>query len=83
MEKQIKIAAKLYRCRDTAKRFFKDNFYERIEPHTHIIKEVMKSNQVDVLPAILIISETNMYQDNGMTQMLFMAAAVEILEPSK
>lgn len=83
MEKEIKIAAKFYECRDTAKLFYKDKFYENIEPHTNIIKAVMKANQVDVLPSILIISKTNMYKDNGMTQMLFMAAAVEILEPSK
>lgn len=83
MEQQIKIAAKLYDCRDTAKRFFKEDFWEKIKPHTEIIKQVMKSNGIGEMKALLKISETEMYQDSGMTQMMFIAAMVELLEPSK
>ena len=83
MEKEIKIAANLYKCRDTAKGFFREKYAERLFPYIHIIQEVMKANELDVLEAILKISKTKTYQDDGMVQMLFMAAAVELLEPSK
>lgn len=42
----------------------------------------MKANNIDVIPALLKISQTETYNDNGMTQMLFMAATVELIEPS-
>jgi len=83
MEKQIKIAAKLYECRDTAKRFFREEYAEKLKPYISIIKAVMKANELDELQAILKISQTETYQENGMTQMLFMAAAVELMEPSE
>lgn len=83
MEKQIKIAAKLYECRDTAKRFLREEYAERLKPYIAIIKAVMKANQLDELEAILKISKTETYQEDGMRQMLFLAAAVELMEPSE
>jgi len=82
METQIKIAAKLYECRDTAKRFFREEYAEKLKPYIAIIKAVMKANELDELGAILRISKTETYQENGMGQMMFMAAAVELMEPS-
>lgn len=82
MEKEIKIAAKLYECRDTAKRFFREEYAEKLKPYIAIIKAVMKANELDELQAILKISQTESYQENGMAQMMFMAAVVEIMEPS-
>lgn len=43
----------------------------------------MKANTLECIPAILKISQTNMFQDSGMVQLLFFAAAVEIMEPIK
>jgi len=83
MEKEIKIAAQLYKCRDTAMRFFGEKYAERLKPYMHIVREVMKANDLEVLEAILKISQTKTYLDDGMVQMLFMAAAVEIMEPSE
>jgi hypothetical protein len=83
MEKEIKIAAKLYECRDTAKRFFREKYAERLKPYMHIVQEVMKANELEVLEAILKISKTQTNQEDGMRQMLFMAAAVELIEPSE
>lgn len=82
METAIKVTAKLYECRDTAKKFFKDDFYTKIEPYKDIIKKVMAANKEDELHALLRISKTNMYLHNGMTQMLFMATVAELIEPS-
>jgi|688.fasta_scaffold1254114_2 hypothetical protein len=81
-EKEIKIAAKLYECRDTAKKFFRNEYSEKLKPYTHILKQVMAANKLDVIPALLKVAQTNMYQENAMGQMLFMAATVELIEPS-
>lgn len=81
-EKIIKMAAKLYKCRDTAKAFFKEQFKEKLQPYTHIIKEVMKSNNLYEMPALLKISKTQHYQENGFAQMMYMAAVVELISPS-
>lgn len=80
MENYIKIAAKLYKCRDTAKSFLKDEYKERLQPYTDIIKEVMKANNLEPLSALLKISKTKHYQENGFTQMMYMAAIVELIE---
>lgn len=80
-EKQIKLAAKLYECRDTAKRFFKEEYREILTPYEQIIKATMKANNIDVLPALLRVAKTSTYLDSPMSQMLFMAATVEMIEP--
>jgi hypothetical protein len=82
MEQQTKIAAKLYQCRDTAKRFFKDEFYTKLEPYKALIKTVMAANKLEEIPALLKISQTETYSENAMAQMMFMAAVVELIEPS-
>ena len=82
-EKEIKAAAKLYECRDAAKFLFKEEYNDKLKPFIHIIKQTMSANKVDAIPSLLIISKTRMYQESGMAQMLFMAAIVEIIEPSK
>lgn len=82
MEQQIKIAAKLYECRDVAKRFLQGNFKSKIEPYKVLILQVMHANKCNELEAILMISKTNAYNDSGFRQMMFMAAAVELIEPS-
>lgn len=83
MEKEIKIAAKLYECRDTAKRFFRDEYAAKLKAYISIIKAVMKANELDEIQALLKISKTETYKENGMGQMMFMAAVVEIMEPSE
>ena len=83
METQIKIAARLYEYRDTAKRFFREEYAEKLKPYNELIKQVMKANNLEVLGAILKISETRTYLEDGMVQLLFLAAAVEMMEPSE
>lgn len=79
----IELSQKMQKCRDTAKRFFKDEFPQKLKPYTEIIEAVMKSKNVDEIPALLEISKTETYQADGMTQMMFMAATVELIESSK
>lgn len=78
----VQMTAKFYECRDTAKEFFKKEYPEKIEPYKNLIKAVMKKNNIEEIPALLEISKTEGYQINGMVQMLFMAAVVELIEPS-
>lgn len=82
MGNPIQMAAKLYDCRDTAKRFFRDDFTDRIKPYREAIIKVMENKKLDVLPAILLISKSETYQSDGMIQLLFLAAACEMIEPS-
>lgn len=86
MEQVIKIAAKMYRCRDAAKSYCKiqgSNFHEKVKEYTEIIDSVMKKNKLDHIAAILEISKTKTYQNSGVIQMWFMAAVTETMEPTK
>lgn len=80
---EIELAQKMKKCRDTAKRFFAAEFPEKLKPYTEIIKGVMKSESIDEIPALLEISKTETYQNDGMMQMMFLAATVELIEPAK
>lgn len=82
MEKELKITAKLYEYRDTMKSFLKDSYKERLQPYTLLIKKVMKANKVEEIGALLLISETEIYQENPMSQIMFMSAVVEMIEPT-
>lgn len=86
MEKEIKIAAKLYQCRDTAKAMCKisgKDFWKEAKEYIDIITGVMVAHKIEHIPALLEISKTKTYQADGITQMWFMAALTEMLEPSK
>lgn len=85
MEQEIKIAAKLYECRDTAKTLAKlkeKDYLEMVFPYMKLIEVVMKEHGINELKALLKIAETEVYQESVVSQLLFMAAAVEIMEPS-
>lgn len=86
MEDSIKMAAKLYEFRDTAKSLAKikgEDYNEMLKPYIEIVDKVMKCNNLKHIPALLKITETHMYQESGMNQLLFMAAIIEMMEPSK
>ena len=85
MEKEIKIASKLYECRDTAKSLAKmqeKDYKEMIAPYTWYLKEVMRLNKLEEIPALLRISRNKIYQESGMAQLMFMTATIELIEPS-
>lgn len=82
MEQQVKLAAKLYQCRDTAKRFFRDEYEAKLKPYRNIIEAHQKKFNLEVLPSVLELCSFESVRDNGMATMLFMAAAVEMIETS-
>ncbi len=59
------------------------DYKEMLNPYTHILRQVMKANNLGEIPALLKISNTQHYQENGMAQLMYMAAVVELIEPSK
>ena len=81
-EQHIKLAAKLYKCRDTAKALFKDEYNEKLRTYKNVIQAHMAKFNIDVLPSVLEICSAESVRENGMATMLFMAAAVELTEPS-
>lgn len=76
------MAARLYKCRAAAKFLFADGYMNTILPYKEKIQIVMQENNIEEIPALLKISKDGSYQESGMTQMLFMAAVVELIEPS-
>jgi hypothetical protein len=80
----IQMTAKLYDCRETAKKLAKmqnKNFIDIINPYKVIIEQVKEAKKIETIPALLLISKTESYNENGMTQLLLLAAVCEIMEP--
>ena len=80
MEKEIKIAAKLYLCRDTAKRYFGSEYEDTILPCKRLITERQKVTNKPVLEVLIECLQLKSVQDNAMAMMMFNAAAIEIIE---
>ncbi len=80
MKEKIKIAAKMYDCQEKLKRLYMDEYSEKISFYITALNGVMATEKLDVLKAVLYVSELDSVKDNGMAIMLFMAAAVEIIE---
>lgn len=81
MEKEIKLSAKLYQQRDTAKALFEKKYHDKIKPYIHIVKETMKSNNMNEFEALILISKTNVFNTSSISKLLFFSAIVEIIEP--
>ena len=81
-ELMVKVAARLYNMRDTAKKFFGKEYREKLKPYTHLIQAHMKANGVDEIVSVIKLAQMESVKDNAMSQMLFFAAAVELIEPS-
>jgi len=82
MEKQIKIAAKLYQCRDTAKKFYGERFKEKMAEYQGYILKAMDGRKCDEMQAVLFLADMHTFKDHPMATINLMAALVEMLEPS-
>lgn len=82
-EQQVKLAAKLYECRDSAKALHGKEYKAELKWYIARIYEYQKKQKVETLPAVLAICSLPSVKENSSTIMMFMAAAVEIIEPSK
>lgn len=85
MEKVTKMAAKFYECRDAAKSLAKIkgvDYKEYLSPYIKILTDLMSSEKLTEINALLKISKTPIYKENSIAAMLFIASVVEIIEPS-
>lgn len=83
MREQIQIAAKLYRCQEAAQQLYGDEYKAKVKTYIDYIKAFSAKHNLETLPAVISICKDQIIRSNGVTLMLFMAAAVEIIEPSK
>ena len=79
MVEEIHIASKMYRCQETAMKLFKDEYAEKVKWYVDTLKAVMVKESLDELKAVLFVSNLESVKDNGMAIMMFMSAAVEII----
>ena len=82
MEEQVKMAARLYGMRDTAKNLYREKYHEKLEWYIRTLKAFAFETKSEILPAVIDLCSKNPVKESGMAIMMFMAAAVEIIEPS-
>ena len=81
MANAVQIAAQLYDCRDTAKRFLGENFGLRMQEYGDMVYKVAAARGVGILEAGKILADPEV-SGGGITAILVLAATVEIIEPS-
>lgn len=83
MREQIQLAAKLYQCQETAKSLFKGEYKEKVQPYIDLLNKLRNERKEDVLKTVIQVCKEDKIKNSGMAIMMFMAAAVEIVEPGK
>lgn len=80
-EREVKLAASLYECRDSMRVWWGDAYAERIKERRKLIEAQMADDKSEsVLDAALTIAKT---MPGGVSVMMVLAAAVEMIEPSE
>ena len=84
MEQQIKMAAKLYQCRDSAKKLYGADYQSKIADYKRYIQACMiKHNYKDEITAAMrLITDCKDLDGSGIGTMNILAACVELIEPS-
>lgn len=78
-EQQVKMAAKLYECRDTAKTLLGDRYKARMAELGDALKAIAAGKKCELLHAANLAARAC---DSGFDQVQVLAAAVELVEPS-
>ena len=79
-EKQVKMAAKLYEMRDTAKRLLRDKYAAKMTEYGEILQATAERDSRTPMEVAIAVSYKN---DTPAMEICFiMAAAVELAEPS-
>lgn len=81
MNNSIQIAARLYECRDTAKRLLGEKFTSRMQEYGDMVKKLAGAKGIDILMAGKILADPDV-SGGGITSVLVLAATVELIEPS-
>ena len=84
-QEHVKLAAKLYSARDSVKFLYGEQYLEKIKPIMAKINSLTNGDKSKVLKTVvkLIQAIAANHEDSGTMQMMVLAAAVEILEPSE
>lgn len=84
MEEKVKLAAKLYECRDACKKLYGADWKTEIDFHMKLIHAAMAKHKIDneITAAMKLIEECSHMDGGGVFSMKILAAAVEIVEPS-
>jgi hypothetical protein len=80
-EKQVKMAAQLYYMRDTARRLLGDKYKPHMTELGKILKMTAERDKKE--PLAVAIEVCKKRELIGMEVMIVMAAAVELIEPTK
>lgn len=80
-KEMIKLAAKMYHCQDSAKKFFKDDYFQKLKWYVETLVGIMAKYQItEELKAALFACKLPSVGGNAMAVIMFMAAAVELVE---
>lgn len=84
-ENHITLAAKLYKCRNTCIRLWGKDWKKQVEFHTNLIKAAMKKHNLknEIAAAIKLAKEAENEDGADVFTMKLLAAAVELVEPTK
>lgn len=78
-EHAVKMATKLYECRDTAKQILGDGYHERMAAYGQAVKSAANAMACSELSAATVLANK---ASGGMAAIFYLAAAVELTEPS-
>lgn len=79
-EQQIRIASKLYECRDAARTLLGERYKGRMAELGAVLTRIAEGRKVSVLRAAQDAAKAVV--GDGMTQIQILAAAVELVEPT-
>jgi 2-succinyl-5-enolpyruvyl-6-hydroxy-3-cyclohexene-1-carboxylate synthase len=81
-EQTIKTVAKLYQMRDTARRFFKDEWPAKQREWRPIIEAAMEQDKIGELEAAMKICKVLSEADQGFSVIVVMGTVCEMIEPT-
>lgn len=80
-EKQIRLAAKMYEMRETAKRIFPKLWADNAEKMKEVIRKMAERDKCSTLAALVTLGKE--LRGDAITVLLLTAAAVELMELSE
>jgi hypothetical protein len=74
------VAGKLKRCQESARRLYGDEYSEKIKPYIEAVNSFCAACNTEPLKALPELLELPSVKGNGLAEMLFVAAVVDIIE---
>jgi hypothetical protein len=81
-EKEVKLAATLYRIRDTTRQLLGDKYQRKMAEMGQVVRRAAAMNNMDTLQAAQWMAAQPEMQGHATETMLVLAAAVELIEPT-